>query len=313
MPSDSPDEVLARAIADRTEAATRRRRIQSAEEQVRESAATLADKQAALTEEETDVERLEHLSWTKVVTKLRGNHATEVERASAERDAARYAMREAEARHQQAETELAAARARLDELGDTDAAYLAALAAKETWVGAHAPSLGARLTEIAERRGVLEEEFRESKEADDAGVTADKQLVAAAALLSSAESWSGWDTFMGGGLITDMVKHSKMDDARAQLQGVQAALRTFGRELADVKVEGVDALSMSGLLSAFDIVFDNIFSDLMVLRRIQDAGAQVSQTRDQVRSIVTGLRKRRQAISDELAGLVAERERMLTG
>jgi hypothetical protein len=309
---ESPDERLARAIADHTEAAARRRRLASAEERVRTIEVTVTERRAALAEEESDVERLEHLSWTRIVAGLRGRHATDLERETAERDAARYAVREAEARLDQAQTEVAAARARVGELGDTEAAYRDALAAKEEWVARHAPAQGARLAEIAERRGVLEAEFRESREADDAGVAADKRLASAASLLSSAESWSSWDTFMGGGLITDMVKHSRIDDARAQLQGVERALRAFGRELADVQVQGVDALALSGMLSAFDVWFDNIFSDWTVLRRIQDAEARVSETRTQVRTVIGGLRERRNAINDELTGLIAERERLLT-
>lgn len=308
----SPDEALSIAIANQAEAASRRRRIESAEMQLDVTAASLNERRAAMNEEETDVERLERLSWTRVVAALRGNHATELERTVAERDAARYALREAEVRHQQAEAELEAAVNRLDELGDTRARYVAALAAKEEWVAQHAPAQATRLAEIAERRGVLEAEYRESKEADHAGVTAHKLLVSAERLLSSAKSWSSWDTFMGGGLITDMVKHGRMDDARAQLRDVDDALRRFGRELADVKVQGLPALELSTMLKAFDVWFDNIFSDWMVLSRIQDAAARVDEAKAQVHAVVVGLRERRQQVSDELAALIEERERLLT-
>jgi hypothetical protein len=214
-------------------------------------------------------------------------------------------------RRDQAQAELAAAHARLDELADVDAAYAAALAAKEDWLAGHDPSTAARLREIAERRGVLEAEYRESQEADAAGVTAHKLLVEAAGRLSSAEAWSTWDTFGGGGLITDMIKHSRMDDARADLQQVDQALRTFGRELADVKVDGVDSLELSGTLKTFDVWFDNLFSDWMVRSRIQDASRQVDGTQEKVRAIVTALRARRQGISEELTTLSAEREAVL--
>ncbi|MBO9522166.1 MAG: hypothetical protein J7518_11570 [Nocardioidaceae bacterium] len=307
----TPDEQLSAAIADKAEAVVRRRRVAQAEERLRDAEVTLHERQVALSEEEQEVARLEKLSWTRIASSLRGRHASDLERETAEREAARYAFREAEVRRDQAAAELAAATARLEELPDTDAAYTAALAAKEEWLAAQDPAARDRLNEIAQRRGVLEVEFRESREADDAGVTASKLLAAAAERLSSAESWSTWDTFGGGGLLTDMVKHSRMDEARTQLGEVDRALKAFGRELADVKVEGVASLELSGALEAFDVWFDNIFSDWMVRNRIQDAARAVEETQGQVTAIVKTLRTRRQGISQELTALTTEREALL--
>lgn len=279
---------------------------------MRAAETVLGERRAALAREETDVERLEHLSWTRIVAGLRGRHATDLERETAERDGARFAMREAEARLEQARTELAAARTSLTELGDTEAAYRAALASKEEWVGRHAPRIASELDRISERRGALEAEQRESKEADDAGVTAHRLLVAASELLGSAESWSAWDTFMGGGLITDMVKHSRIDDVRAQLRKADLGLRAFARELADLNQTAVARLDIPNGLAFFDVVFDNIFSDWAVLRRIGDAHRQVGETANGVRTVVARLRTRQTEIATELDDLIRERERLLT-
>jgi hypothetical protein len=309
---ESPDERLARTIADRAEAGARRRRLATAEELVRTCETALHDRQAALVEEETDVERLEHLSWTRIAARLRGRHADDLEREKAERDAARLAVREAEARLEQAHADERAARLALGELGDTEAAYRAALSSKEEWSNRHAPGLADQLTRLAERRGTLEAERREIGEADQAGASAYRVLVRASGDLGSAESWSTWDTFMGGGLIADAVKHSRIDDARTELQEADRRLRAFTRELADLNQEARAALQLSIGLEVFDVAFDNIFSDWAVLRRIQDAQATVQRTAREVRRLVEGLRKRRTEIDRELDGLAAERERLLT-
>lgn len=310
---ESPDERLARTVADRAEAAAQRRRIASAEERVREAEVTLGERRAALSDEEKDVERLEGLSWARISSALRGRHATDLERETAERDAAALAYREAEARHEQAKTELAAAQSRLDALGDTDAAYRAALASKEEWASTHDAALASGLTSLAERRGALEAELREVKEADDAGVEAYQALVAASGRLGSAEGWSTWDTFFGGGLITDVVKHSRIDDSRAELRRADHALQTFARELADLNQHAVATLDLSTGLQVFDVVFDNIFSDWMVLSRIGKAREKVGETTSQVRRVVDRLRSRRTDLEKELAGLTPERERLLNG
>jgi len=309
---ESPDERLARVVADHAEAGARRRRLASAEELVRTCEVTLEERRAALLAEESDVERLEHLSWARVVASLRGRHATDLERETAERDAARFATREAEARLDQAKAEAMAARWSLRELGDTEAAYRAALSSKEEWANRHHPALADDLARIAERRGLLEAERRETREADDAGVRAYQLLVTVSQHLGSAESWSAWDTFMGGGLITDTIKHSRIDDARAELREADRALRVFARELADLNEQTRAALEISVGLELFDVVFDNIFSDWAVLRRIQDAQRGVRETAHDVRRLVDGLRKRAAEIDGELDALTAERERLLT-
>lgn len=308
----TPDEVLAAAIADRVEAGSRRSRIEAAQGRLEETARALEERRSRTTTEESDVQKLEKLSWTSVVSRLTGHYTDDVERETAERDAARYALREAEARHQQAEAELAAARARLEELGDTEAAYVAALSAKESWVQAHAPAQAARLTEIAERRGVLEAEDREAREADDAGVTAHRRLAGALQQLSSAGAWSTWDTFGGGGLITDMVKRSKMDAAVDELRDAELSLRRFAAELADLDIAAVRTLDLGTALEVFDIWFDNIFSDWAVRSRIKDADSRVRDIAAQVQHVVDGLRARRREIVDELNGLALERERLLS-
>ena len=112
-------------------------------------------------------------------------------------------------------------------LGDVEAAYTNALTAKEEWVRAHDPQVARRLEEIATERGQLAAEDHEALEAYNAGVTAHQHLADAVRLLESARSWSTWDTFGGGGMITDMVKYDKLDQVHDQLREADAALRAF--------------------------------------------------------------------------------------
>lgn len=300
-------------MADRLEAASVERRIATAQAHLTSAEQTLAERRQALAEDEKDLHRLEHLSWSRILVALRGQHATAVERERAERDAAAYAAREAESRAAVALAELTAARNRLLALGDTEAAYAAAIDAKETWAAEHDPRTTALLTALAERRGALAEEERELREAHDAGVTAHQALADAASMLSSAHSWSAWDTFMGGGLVTDLIKHDRLDTVGQDLARANVALRRFSDELDDLGTSGVQGVDLSPLLTAFDVWFDNIFSDWAVLNRIEDARGRVGDAATKVRELVRGLRGRRQAVADELTRLVAERERLLTG
>lgn len=89
--------------------------------------------------------------------------------------------------------------------------------------------------------------------------------------LSSADDWAFWDTWGGGGLITDMVKYDKIDDAQVQFKRLSAELSHLKRELSDVGQSiSFDMVAMDPMTKGLDIWFDNIFTDLKVKDEIQN-------------------------------------------
>lgn len=302
---------LERASAARHEAAGTRSRLEAATSYAVGTAARVDEARAKVAAEDRDVARLESLSWPRILTVLRGNQATELEREQAERDAARYTLADSEVRDAAARRDVAALRAQLEALGDVDGEFRDALAAKEEWLLDHDRATGFALTRIAERRGVLTAEDKEGREAFDAGSVARQHLLHARDLLASARSWSNWDTFGGGGMFTDMMKYDKLDQVSAALRQADVALGSFSRELADLRLGGVEAVNLDGMTQAFDVWFDNIFTDLRVRSRIQDAEARVVKALGQVETTLNDLSARGRAIASELTDLGAERERLL--
>lgn len=76
---------------------------------------------------------------------------------------------------------------------------------------------------------------KERREAIAAGNRALNSLRAAQNNLNSAKNWGLWDMF-GGGFISTMVKHSKMDQAKENMEQAKYDLRNFSRELNDVNM-----------------------------------------------------------------------------
>jgi len=66
------------------------------------------------------------------------------------------------------------------------------------------------------------------------------------------------------------------------------------------------------MTQTFDVFFDNIFTDLRVRSRIQDAGHRVAQALTKIDLALQDLSTRRRQIADELAGLAAQRDRALS-
>ena len=76
---------------------------------------------------------------------------------------------------------------------------------------------------------------KEKREAIDAGYRAINSLKTARDNLNSAKNWGLLDMF-GGGFFSTMLKHSKIDQARQNMEQAKYDLRNFSRELNDVNI-----------------------------------------------------------------------------
>ena len=119
---------------------------------------------------------------------------------------------------------------------------------------------------------------KEKREAMEAGNRALHSLSEAQANLDSARNWGLWDMF-GGGTITSLIKSSKMDRAKQNMEQAKYDLRSFSKELNDVSMVINLDIETGDFLSFADWFFDNFFVDWMVQDRINKA-------RDQVRDAI---------------------------
>jgi len=286
-------------------------RLARAEESLAAADRAVKEARARLDHETDQVRRLESISTTRIWAALNGSREERLSVEKAEREAAEYAVAAAKAERESRATERNDVLARLRALGDPAARRTNALAAKEEWLTSSGSGLGTELAELARRTGALREERREIGEARDAGLAALRTLDDAAGHLGSAQSWSTYDTFFGGGMLSSAMKYDRMDDATALMRHADAALQRLGRELADVGMQTVGALEVSSLTRTFDVWFDNIFSDLAARDRIRQATERLTATRAGVVTVLGQLDERRAATDAELERLAANRESLL--
>ena len=76
---------------------------------------------------------------------------------------------------------------------------------------------------------------KEKREAIEAGRRALNSLQTAKENLNSAKNWGLADMF-GGGYFTTMLKHSKMDQAKQNMEQAKYDFRNFSKELDDVNM-----------------------------------------------------------------------------
>ncbi len=286
----------------------------AARQQVAEARTTYETAVVALADELDDVARLESMSLTRILAGLRGSRDTDLDRERAEADAATFTARSAEARLQAAQREVDSLQARIDELGDLAARRGALLVQREAEVAAD-PSAAAtaqRLTAVAAQVGVQEGLLVEIGEAIIACEMARDALSAATRHLSSAGDWATYDTFFGGGMVADLVKHDRLDRAGELMGAADAAMRRLAVELADIEMSGVGGIEITEMGRFFDVWFDNIFSDWAVRDRIREAADRVTTAANRVSQVRLELEGRRGTALDERDALAREREGLLT-
>jgi len=274
--------------------------------------AELAEMQRKLHVEQTDVRRLEKLSPIKIWATLRGDAADRLATERAEADAAELAVARAQARLDSAIADAARVRSERDDLSGAGSAYGVALAGYEAALRSSGGRDAAELTEIADQLGVAAARQREIAEAVDALRATTAALDEALLKLDRAGGWSAYDTFFGGGFVSDMVKHSNISEATAAFTQVNRELERLSTELADLGSSAVDRVEVSDTLAIFDVLFDNILSDWMVLDRISEARAGAENLREHLSQLAEHLASSAVETSTLIGTLLGRREAILT-
>lgn len=287
-------------------------------------------RRATLLKEHEDVVRLESFSLTRVLTNLRGEHDDLLRREHAERETARLALLAVEERQRTALHDLQQVDDRLAALGDVEAEWHRVVDARERWVAATSeaprpdpvdeastavipipesmPHADAEaLADLIERRGVVEAELRDVDEALAAAHLAASKLAHAASVIGSAQSWSNYGTWFGGGMLASMYDHERLDDAAAVLREVDGVLSVLRRELSDLAGHGVADIHIDGWDRTFDAFLDNFFNDLAVDQRVRAAAEKVSQLRGEIDRIVAAVTIQGQALTAEADDLLVKR------
>jgi hypothetical protein len=129
----------------------------------------------------------------------------------------------------------------------------------------------------------------QKREIEEAIVAADDALYhlrSARNYLGSASNWGLWDIF-GGGLISGLVKHSKMSDAEREVNAAKYSLQKFSRELQDVS--GYSSIHIDDFITFADFFFDGLVADIIVQSKIRDAKIQCDDAIQRVSAIRTEL------------------------
>ena len=128
----------------------------------------------------------------------------------------------------------------------------------------------------------IERQKREVEEALCEGRKVLSQVDSILHSLDKAQGWAKWDTFGGGGLVTDMAKHEHLQTAQDKIRNLQWGLQSFKTELADVEIYADIKVTIDDFLKFADYFFDGIFADWAVLDKISDSKSKITSTRYEI-------------------------------
>ncbi|MEH7108995.1 hypothetical protein [Bacillus sp. JJ1764] len=171
---------------------------------------------------------------------------------------------------------------------NTENEYQTLLRQKEELIKQSGASYAAKVFELSEQEGALKAYITELDEAIFAGRRVERALSDAIAALEKAQNWATWDLF-GGGTISDIAKHQKIDQAEAYLRQAQTNMRQFQKELLDVKQTALPEVNISGMLKFADFFFDGFISDYLVQGKINNSLDQTKHHYNHVGDILTNL------------------------
>lgn len=248
-------------------------------------------------EELADVEQLEKLSFGKLLVKIAGNYEEKHRKEYQEYVSAKAAMDDGECRVEEQKRLIQRYGNDIFRMKEERKALLQRIR-EEYPEGQEIAEL-----EAGQRRYLL----RKRKELQEAQVAASQVMMYAREArekFSSADSWATWDTFLGGGLLGDLAKYSYQDEGVAAVHRMLTAASQLKKELADVgTVFDGNIDSMEGGIRAWDIMFDNIFTDWSVKERIRGNLAETEAYCEKLELLQSDLNNRIRAVDRELKEL----------
>jgi hypothetical protein len=142
------------------------------------------------------------------------------------------------------------------------------------------------------------------EEAIQAGNDVLRHIDSALGSLDSAQGWGTWD-LMGGGLMSDLMKHSHIDEAQEEAIQIQLKLSQFRTELADVRIQNEIHFETDGFGKFADFFFDGLIADWCMQSRITDSMSSIDNVKQQVEGVLSklsGMKSMEDAHQKEIQG-----------
>lgn len=241
---------------------------------------TLAERRE---KEYRDVEKLEKLSVTSLMARVKGTKDQQLEKEKVEYLTVLNKEEAAQRECQQLQDVITQTQSQVYELGDLLDTKNNLEKELETLINQVCEGVSDSIEDAIERRfAILEDQigpitnnrsriFRANNHLDH-GIS---DLNRALESLRSASGFSTWD-LLGGGLIADSIKHSRMSDARNHVHNAHSNIQRAIQEYPEIK-SSLSSAYVEDISFFWDGFMDNIFSDIAARDKIHRSRESVRQ------------------------------------
>ena len=191
-------------------------------------------------------------------------------------------------------------RSLLEKYADCEQKYIELKTEKKEAIKKSGSHEAEQIFEIEEGILILEKQLKEIREAYVVGSEAIRIADEIINALKKAKGLGTWDTFGGGGLITDIAKRSNLNTAERLVGDLQRKLRKYKTELADVTIEANVEVNHGDFLNFADMFFDGLLVDWAVLNRITNSVHQAETTKGKIVSMQYRLDNMKNSIDREI-------------
>lgn len=232
--------------------------------------------------ENADVEKLEKFSLAGLYYLVTNQKEEMLNKERQEAYAAKLKCDSAQAELDAIADEIQKTRALISELSGCEEAFSKLKLEKKEKIKLSGTADAAKILELEEGISDCENQINEIREAYTVGSEALYLADEIIRSLDKAKGWGTWDTFAGGGLISDVAKHSHLNTAQRLVGDLQLKLRKYKTELMDVQISADVEVGISGFLNFADYFFDSILVDWTVLNKITKSKSQAEATRNKI-------------------------------
>lgn len=264
-----------------------------------------------LDEEQIDVDRLNKTTITALFYTFLGSKEEQLEKERQESLSARLRYEDIQTQIEDTKYQITKLEAEKAELEYCEKAYEELFNKKYQMLKNQSGIQADKIAEIEHGIVVLKSNMKEIQEAIDAGQLVIEEIDNTRRSLDNAEGWGLWDMFGGGGLITNMVKHSHIDDAKETASKVQRLLNRFRTELSDVKVSSEICININEFHKFADFFFDGLISDWLVQSQIQESIESVDKVRQEVTNVIDKLNQMMRNCKEKHTTLEEELEKIV--
>ena len=274
-----------------------KREIDTLENQLEKDEKKLYDLEKVLKKEKKDVDNLNKLSVSNIIATVLNNKENKLEKEEQEYLMVKLKYDELLASINILKEDLFNKKNRLRTLYNCEEEYNKAINEKIKLINVYGNyDIKEKISNLDKRINNIINESREVKEAYSAGSKLIIEVNHAKDELRSAKNWGILD-IAGGDMMSSIVKHNKIKKANDRFYKITELISNFNKELKDINLSN---LSFSRTSMTFDLFFDNIFTDISVQNKINDALNSIEELKTKVECIINELQRRYDRLEVEL-------------